>query len=657
VKIITPAFQMIAAVSICTAAVCVPKDVSAQDVKIEVSLRSTISDGVPRVLRYSGNIWWIPKVFAVGVADKILAMTPPGMARISLGDQVLQHADSLNDLRHRLESYPLNDFLRKYKAAGGRVLFILDGVPRWISSNKSTRQLESPTQPIFRMSPPADYREWSKVVEVIVRHFNGRLGLNAYYESWNEPNWYYLGTSEQYFRQYYHSVLGARRADPKALVGGPAISEFIGSSTRIVGKPTDAEKLDAVRQYLRQNYLFKQFLDYAGRTPVPELGLKKLPVDFFSWHGFYVDPTSYYNLVVPVIRDALVAAGYPRSTPLFNTEWNIAPVPPYPEGDLNANEVGAAFVATSLLAMFESGVDGQIFQMYLDPGVNGYSGGTLTNSGIPRANHNAFRLFSLVKGRQLRTRTSDPWVKSAAFSDGKRVYLLLSTLVPTTKMAVETLGLRSALETTEFARSLADAGLDRALSRGQQLPESFLRKGREIEEIYKKAGQRMQQKAATWKDGVNLEIELSESERPAGNVTRYLIDASHSNIYRDLAKAEKFLAEQVSRRAADINRKLAARLRENGIGDAGIRKLDAEMKKGKSPGEAAAKIFPDKREVITKAIGQALREAREQYTEVLAEIENWESARLHKDKLTWPSSGNLKIRTEPYSVQLLVFDR
>ena len=38
---------------------------------------------------------------------------------------------------------------------------------------------------------------------------------------------------------------------------------------------------------------------------MPELGLKRLPVDFFSWHAYYVEPSAYYRQVVPAIRSAL----------------------------------------------------------------------------------------------------------------------------------------------------------------------------------------------------------------------------------------------------------------------------------------------------------------------------------------------------------------
>jgi len=629
----------------------------AQEAKVAVSLRPVISDKVPRVYRYGGNVWLIPQVFAAGVAEKILAVNPPGLMRISLGDQVLEQTSSLEDLRRRLEHYPLNDFLRKYASEGGRVLLILDGVPRWISSEKSTRRLKDPTQPIFRMSPPADYQKWSKVVEAIVHHFNGRLGLNAYYESWNEPNWYYLGTSEQYMKQYYYTVLGARRADPKALVGGPSVSEFLGTSTRRTERVTEAEKRGRVVRQLRQNFLFKQFLEHAGRTPMPELGLRRLPVDFFSWHSFYIDPTNYYELVVPAIRDALQSAGYRRTTPLINTEWNIAAVPPYPEGDLNANEVGAAFVATSLLAMGEAGVDAQIFQMFVDPGVKGYHGGTFTQTGIPRANFNSFRLFSLVKGNQLRTQSSDQWVKSAAFSDGSRVYLILSTFVPTPKMTLETTRIRSALENAGFLRSLAEAKLEESVLRKQKLPPAFARRAQEIAEANKKTVQREQRKAAAWKNGLTLEIELTDSERPHGKVTHYLIDSSHSNIYKDIARAEQFLAERLRRGAAEVNQRLVAHMRESGIDDANIRNIGAALKNKRTPEEAVATIAPEKRAAARASIERALRESRQLYKQTLDSIESWDSARLYKEAINWPPSGKFRLRSEPYSVHLFVFDQ
>lgn len=626
------------------------------EVRVEVSPGNAAGDQAPKVFGYGGNIWWIPAALEAGVAQRILGMESLGLTRISLGDQILTDAASMEDLRRRLENYPLNDFLRLYTKAGGKVLFILDGVPVWASSNKSTQKLPSPDQKIFRMSPPADFEEWSRVVETIVRHFNGKLGLNAYYESWNEPSWYYLGTTEQYHKQYYHSVLGARRADPGALIGGPGASEILTVGTRGDPQGTDAEKLRLTRRFHDQGYAFVQFLQYASRTPVPELGLKKLPVDFFSWHAYYVDPTNYYRLVVPAIRSALAQAGYPVNTPLINTEWNIAPEPPYPEGNLNATEVGAAFVATSLLTMHKAKVDGQIFQAYVDPGEAGvYLGGMFTQTGIPRANFQAFRLFSRLKGRELQTRTSDPWVNSAAFEDDANVYLMVAAFVPTPKMTANTVPIQSALTNEEFTRSVA-ASAAQLIGR-KELPEPLASKARQIGEHNKKIMDDATRKAASWKDGLTLEIELSGIRAAPRKVTHYLIDSIHSNIYRDLPKAEKLLAGLQGKLQREVPMKLLSRLQSAGVARETAERLLAASGNESAVGKVMSGMPADKREEVTRTVREISMEARNSFSEAMREIENWPSARLHEESLSWPSSGNLKITSEPYAVHLFVLPK
>lgn len=605
------------------------------------------------VLGYGGNIWWISPVVESGVAQKILGMDRLGLTRLSLGDQILAHASSMEDLHRRLESYPLNEFLRQYAKAGGKVLFILDGVPVWASSNKSTKKLPSPDQNIFRMSPPADFEEWSRVVEAIVRHFNVKLGLNAYYESWNEPSWYYLGTTEQYHKQYYHSVLGARRADPRALIGGPAASEILTTGTRGDPNTTQADKLRVARRFADQGYAFMQFLQYAGQTPVPELGLKRLPVDFFSWHAYYVDPTAYYRQVVPAIRSALARAGYPADTPLFNTEWNIAAEPPYPEGNLNATEVGAAFVATSLLAMHEAGVDGQTFQAYVDPGEPGvYLGGMFTQTGIPRANYHAFRLFSRLKGVELRTRTTDPWVSSVAFQDDANTYLMVAAFVPTPKMIANTLPIQSALANEQFTRSVAAAAPQ--LVGKKELPEPLASKAREISEHYRKIAVDATRKAAIWKSGLTLEISLPGTRTAPGKVTHYLIDSRHSNIYRDLRRAETLLADRKERMKREILDKLVSRLQSAGVPQATAERLRSTSGNEKAVVGVISGMPAGKREAVAAVFREIATEATDRLGETMREIENMPSARLHEERISWPPSGNLKIATEPYAVHLFV---
>lgn len=602
-----------------------------------------------RVYGFGGNIWHVPEVFDAGVADSIHNMGRLGITRVSLGDLLLEPAESEQDLHKRLAAFPLNDFLRRYAAAGGNVLFILDGVPSWLSSNLSRQVHKGPDLPVFRLSPPADLQAWSRVVEAIVRHFNGRLGLDAYYEVWNEPNFYYLGDTEQFLRQYYHTVVGARRADPKAKVGGPSVSDFLSVGTAGTRQSGQGDRQRLVSLLMEQKYLFRQFLDYAGRTPVPELGLKRLPVDFFSWHAFYIDPTRYYDLVVPVFRKFLAEAGYPAGTPIINTEWNIADVPPYPEGDLNATEVGAAFAATSLMAMRAAGVDGQIFQMYVDPGTDGYYGGMFTVSGIPRANFHAFRLFTQLRGTPLRTRSSDPWVRSVAFRDGDTTYLLVSSFVPTARMISETQKLSSALESAALTRDMADQGLAARLAAGKGLPGPYAERAREISERNRREVKDETDKATRWRSGVDLEIHLGQ--RPK-QVRRLLIDADHSNVYRDLAKAREHLLRRTQRLQAAVL--ITERLRAADFDRREVSRIEERLRQRRSNEEVLEAVSPERRERLAETLRAAIAEVRRGHREALEEISAWPSARLHEEAIEWPRSGPLRLRVKPYTVQLFV---
>lgn len=583
------------------------------------------------------------------MTDSIHKMDHLGMTRVSLGDLVLEESQSLEDLRARLESLPLNDFLKRYAASGGKVLLIVDGMPRWLSSNRSQQIHAGPDQPVFRVNPPRDFEQWSEVVEILVRHFNGRLGLDAYYEVWNEPNFYYLGDTEQFQRQYYYTVLGARRADPKAKVGGPSVSDFLSVGTAGAAPRSTQDKKRLLTLLLRQQFLFKQFLDYAGRTAIPELGLKRLPLDFFSWHSFYIDPTRYFGLVVPVFRKALAAAGYPESTPLINTEWNIADVPPYPEGDLNSTEVGAAFAATSLIAMRETGVERQIFQMYVDPGTDGYHGGMFTVSGIPRANFQAFRLFTQLKGKEVQTRSSDPWVKSVAFRDGNTTYLLVSTFVPTPRMISNTQKIHSALDSADLSQAMAKQGMEDLLLNGKALPEPLASEAREITERNVKAAKNDLAKVENWKSGIDIEVNLKKAPAKARHL---LVDKYHSNIYADLKRAQEFLRQRA--RSQGGEEMIAARLKANGVDSGTSEQLLAQLRQRKSAEDALRVLPRAQQEKAKQALRLALTERRQQHMEAIREVSNWPSASLHEQSIDWPADGTLRLRAEPYSVHLFV---
>lgn len=72
--------------------------------------------------------------------------------------------------------------------------------------------------------PPKDYRKWGELVYQWVKHSVARYGQKEveswYWEVWNEPNYYWKGTMEEFFKLYDYAADAVKRALPTAKVGG-----------------------------------------------------------------------------------------------------------------------------------------------------------------------------------------------------------------------------------------------------------------------------------------------------------------------------------------------------------------------------------------------------------------------------------------------------
>ena len=611
-------------------------------IDINVVIDQPAPDRFPRVFGYSGNIWRVPQVFEFGVSDMILEMPRLGIARIGLGDEILSHASSMSDLEQRLENFRLNDFLRRYSEAGGKVMIILDTVPFW-NSSRQTRERHGHLE-IFRLSPPHDYEEWGRVVATIVQHFNGRLGLDAYYEVWNEPDVDFLGTNSEYSKLYYHAVVGVKKTDRNAKVGGAGASDFLAIKTYGETQPAYALQAPMIVEWM---------LDFASRTPVPELGLPRLPVDFISWHAYYRDPITDYKVILPFLRNLLKSKGYPRSTPLFNTEWNIAAVPPYPEGDLNASEVGAAYVASALIAMHDAGVGGQVFQMFVDPGVNDYSGGTFTTAGVPRANFNTFKLFSELKGKRVKSTTSDDWVKSVAYSDDQNVYLLVTSLLPTTKMMQNGLALRRRIGALKTLREtfppVTTHDIAEFLQGNRTLPEPLHSEMSAIMQRDMAAMSHHDEKALSWKSGISLNISLTDLRSHHSEIIRYIIDSNFSNGRGDVTQA----ITQVIEKNQIVIANARARLQILGVSESVQNEFFNDIRINGNILQTLDHVS----EGLRNSLKSVFRQISVEYRANLEQVMDREGAKLHKETLPWPTSGILTVDSQPYSVQLFVIKK
>lgn len=76
--------------------------------------------------------------------------------------------------------------------------------------------------------PPKDYIRWRDLIYEWVKHSVIRYGPreveNWYWEVWNEPNGYWKGTQEEFFKLYDYAAAGVKKALPGARIGGPNIA-------------------------------------------------------------------------------------------------------------------------------------------------------------------------------------------------------------------------------------------------------------------------------------------------------------------------------------------------------------------------------------------------------------------------------------------------
>lgn len=150
---------------------------------------------------------------------------------------------------------------------------------------------------------PADFNKFAIVCEHIIRHYNEgwangfHLGIE-YWEIWNEPdgktsdgdqpNW--SGTAEEYYEMYSVTAKHLKKRFPALKIGGPAVS---GMNRKWI---TD-------------------FFDYLTADG------SRVPLDFFSWHGYMNDP---YRIKInsEYVREVLDRYGYGETESILN-EYNF----------------------------------------------------------------------------------------------------------------------------------------------------------------------------------------------------------------------------------------------------------------------------------------------------------------------------------------------
>lgn len=299
-------------------------------------------------------------------------------------------------------------------------------MPRWLRQGGQDGYLR----------PPRDLSGWSDFVEANVRFFNETLKLDALFVLWDEPDspmFWKHATEQDYFTLYRAFVVGARRADPAAKVGGPATSWWGAKGPGSDGKQP----------------MLKSFIDYCSRTSAQEVGLQKLPLDFVVWHQFNTDPKGdplLYRVPVGFVREWLKQGGYDPATPLINGSWNSwlnFGKDPNELSQERDQSFAAAYAVQAVVAMEQAGIaDHNFFNLFENwqwkslaqgrrdkefGGKEFFGGfGLFNRSGIVKPVFNAFKAMGMLEGSRLRATTNDPYLSVVASRTEEAVYVLVA---------------------------------------------------------------------------------------------------------------------------------------------------------------------------------------------------------------------------------------
>ncbi|MES2330573.1 MAG: beta-xylosidase [Bacteroidota bacterium] len=121
-----------------------------------------------------------------------------------------------------------------YIQRGMKPLAQIGFMPEALSTNPTPYQHDwKPGEPYSKIFtgwayPPKDYNKWRELVYQWVKHCVEKYGKQEvsswYWEVWNEPNGYWKGSQQEFFKLYDYAADGLKRALRTAKIGGPNIA-------------------------------------------------------------------------------------------------------------------------------------------------------------------------------------------------------------------------------------------------------------------------------------------------------------------------------------------------------------------------------------------------------------------------------------------------
>lgn len=255
-------------------------------------------------------------------------------------------------------------------------------------------------------TPPADYNEWTKMVQATLRHLISRYGRDEVVtwpiEVWNEPNLpgFWKGADlNEYCKLYKLTALAIKEVDKDFRVGGPAICGV-----------DDARWLRTFLEFVRDEKVPMDFITrhhYTSCPPQPD------------GHYGYIDLHQPEEAFGELERSRDIADSFEefKGIDIHITEFNTSYIPNAPIHDTNLN---AAYVAHMLSrlgdkhASYSYWTFGDVFEEHgvsFTPFSGGF--GLVANGSIPKPTLWTFAFYKELQGECVHKSENAVVVKTA----------------------------------------------------------------------------------------------------------------------------------------------------------------------------------------------------------------------------------------------------
>jgi len=482
---------------------------------------------------------FLPSVFA-GYANRdalsylVTEFDRLGFVRLEI-ESIITASKNMKDYKQRLKS--MDPLIKAISSKGGKIILLSSKVPLWLSSNRSKKDTCNGWR-VYEASPPRNYKKYATMVYHTVNHFNNELKLDIYYEVWSEPelvmqsmkcDW--LGSQDEMIELIKYFVVGAKKADRKAKVVFPAVSNPLAS-------------IEDMNNQLPKNALIYQLIERFAKTPLPELNLKRVPIDFISFHSFDTSPSEFPKIVSQV-KQWLANHGY-HSTGIIVSEWN---------GHMGNLLKNAAYYLSMIKSISTTRVAGHAFASLQDfhnfePGKRDF-GMVAKEYAIKKPVFHAMKLLTALKGKQVDILTDSPTIDSVASYDRGTLCLLAWNYVLKRDIKRKLLHKNAALfgytqqRMESLSQILREAGVSKKelaafIQSGKAIKKSLPQETRNelirLRRIVLDA-----EKAAENFEKTRQDISLNLEKVPGTilRYQRYVIDSTHSNAFYYFNKAIK----------------------------------------------------------------------------------------------------------------------